>query len=482
MSRDSHRHNLLQCLDVAVKFAVLVVLLCLTEFLTHIAAQILIRHLHLSCGRVFKAVTAFDDFSLYLGYALSELFCDVWNINTTKLEDTCDDAVLYVGRHWLCLLFNDTLAEYISLAELLHLVTLCIGRLLKLFKGEHVCIVHIVAEERNSSILVEMSVGGYKVIVSPVQFRKQRLQSLVVLVVDLVFKHFCKCFLDCVVCLEALNLCVPLYLVGIDFERLCSTDGVDVQLTVLDKHFANLLAGHCINHVCTVCLLVAELLCCERLHELCQHLFLLLILFRIQALACRTECVAFLKGKVHFTCHILGVLNEIAVVVHRELLDNGSFLALYLACLACFILRHTFACNSAHVNGIGRLLAVHTLANDNDVRGYTCAAESLVVHTESTDKVSTALANNPITQFLAAVKRTIRRDEDTQTALTQFAYVLCYTEVVNVVELFRQVFVACCIVHTQAGNKRNIGNSQVHATIGDTCLLKALYLHLCIGI
>ena len=169
----------------------------------------------------------------------------------------------------------------------------------------------------------------------------------------MVFENGRKGFLDCAVCLKALNLCVSLYLVGIDFKRLCCTDSIDVQLSVLDKHLANLLAGHCINYIFTVGRLVAELLCGERLHELCQHLFLLLILFRIQALACRTERVAFLKCKVHFTCHILGVLHEIAVVVHRELFDNGSFLALYLACLACFILRHTLTCNGAHINGIG---------------------------------------------------------------------------------------------------------------------------------
>ena len=127
VGRDCHWHNFLQCLDVAVKFAVLVVLLCLTEFLTHIATQILIRHFHLSCSRVFKAVTALDDFCLYFGFTLSELFCDVWNIYTTKLEDTCYNTVLDIGRHWLRLLFNNTLAEYIGLTELLHLVTLCIG-------------------------------------------------------------------------------------------------------------------------------------------------------------------------------------------------------------------------------------------------------------------------------------------------------------------------------------------------------------------
>ena len=73
-----------------------------------------------------------------------------------------------------------------------------------------------------------MSVGRYKVIISLVEFSKQRLQSLVILVGDLVFENSGKGFLDCAVRLKALNLCVSLYLVGIDFKTLSSTDGIDV--------------------------------------------------------------------------------------------------------------------------------------------------------------------------------------------------------------------------------------------------------------
>ena len=289
----------------------------MTEFLTHIATQILIRHFHLSCDGVFKSVTFLDYFRLYFGFTLSELFCNVWNINATILKDTCYNAILDVGWCRLFLFLNDTSAEHIGFPEMLYLVALCIACFLILFKSEHVCIVHIVAEERNSGVLVEMSVCDHKIIISLVEFGKQRLQPLVSLVLCLIFKNFSKCFLDCAVCLKALNLCVPLNLVSIHFERFSTLKCVCVKFVVFHKQFTQLFALH---RFCKSCGIIGcpftKLLSSERLHELCQHLFLLLILFRIQAFTCRTERVAFLKGKVHFTCHILGVLNEILIVVH----------------------------------------------------------------------------------------------------------------------------------------------------------------------
>ena len=81
------------------------------------------------------------------------------------------------------------------------------------------------------------------------------------------------------------------------------------------------------------------------------------------------------------------MFNEISVVVHRKLLDDRRFLALDLACFPSVVLRHTFSAHIAYINGMDRLLSVHTLANNNDVRGYSGAAESLVVHTESTHEV-----------------------------------------------------------------------------------------------
>ena len=171
------------------------------------------------------------------------------------------------------------------------------------------------------------------------------------------------------------------------------------------------------------------------------------------------------------------MFNEIAVVVHRKLLDDRCFLAFDLACFPSIIFCHTLSAHIAYINDMGGFLPVHTLADNNDVGGYPGATESLVVHTESTHEVRTALVHNPVTEFLAVVKRTVGRNEDAQTALAQFAHILCNTEIVYVVEFLRQVFVACGVVHTESCNKRDIGNSQIYAAIRYACLLKALYVH-----
>ena len=126
---------------------------------------------------------------------------------------------------------------------------------------------------------------------------------------------------------------------------------------------------------------------------------------------------------------------------------------------------------------MGGFLPVHTLADNNDVGGYPGATESLVVHTEGTHEVRTALVHNPVTEFLAVVKRTVGRNEDTQTALAQFTHILCYTEIMYVVEFLRQVFVTGGVIHTESGNERNIGNSQIHTAVRYAGLFKALYFH-----
>ena len=116
---------------------------------------------------------------------------------------------------------------------------------------------------------------------------------------------------------------------------------------------------------------------------------------------------------MHFTRHVFGVFNEIAVVVHRKLLDNRRFLSFDLACFPGVIFCHAFSAHIAYINGMGRFLPVHTLADNNNVGGYPGAAESLVVHTESTHEICSSLAHNPITEFLAVVKCAVGRDEDT---------------------------------------------------------------------
>ena len=171
---------------------------------------------------------------------------------------------------------------------------------------------------------------------------------------------------------------------------------------------------------------------------------------------------------------MVGVLDEILVVVHGVLAS--------LACARLLVLCRAFAADGAHVNGLCRLLTVHTLADNDDVRRDGCAAKGLVVHAECSDEVRTALVHHPVAQCLAVVKCTVRGYEDTQTALTQLAHVLGNAEIVDIVELLGKVAVACGIVYAKSCNEWHIGDGQVHAAVGDACLLEALYVHLCIGI
>ena len=52
----------------------------------------------------------------------------------------------------------------------------------------------------------------------------------------------------------------------------------------------------------------------------------------------------------------------------------------------------------------------------------------------------------------------------------------------NVVELLTEVFIACRVIHTQACDKRNIGNSQVNTAVLYLCRLKTLHIDLRIRI
>ena len=124
-----------------------------------------------------------------------------------------------------------------------------------------------------------MSVCADKIIVCLVEFVKQGFQPLIAFILGLIGKDFCKGFLDSGVRLETFHFRMPLYLISIYFEELCACCRVDVQLSVFDKHFANLLAGHCISD--NFCVTLAKFLRTERADKFSQHFFLLLILFRV---------------------------------------------------------------------------------------------------------------------------------------------------------------------------------------------------------
>ena len=242
MGRNVHRNDLLQRLDVSVINAVLVVLLCNTEFLTDIAAQILKRYLYLASSRILKAIAVVDDVFSYILDILSELTCNVRHINSSKFENAGDDSVLDIGRGWLFFFLHYTFAEYICLSELLDFIAVLVSGFLVFLKREHIREIHIISQERYGGILVEVSVGAYKIIISLVQFVKQRFQPLVALIVCLIVQNIGKSILYGFVSLETFQFRVSLDLVGVHFKRIISTDTGNDKFAVFLVQFAYLLA------------------------------------------------------------------------------------------------------------------------------------------------------------------------------------------------------------------------------------------------
>ena len=106
----------------------------------------------------------------------------------------------------------------------------------------------------------------------------------------------------------------------------------------------------------------------------------------------------------------------------------------------------------------------------------------MIVHSEGPDKISASGTDNPLPQLSAVVECSVGGYEDSDTALTQLAHVLGDTEIMYVSEFSGKVFVACRILHIQSRDKRYVGDGQVYAAVRDAGLLKALYIHLRIGI
>ena len=171
----------------------------------------------------------------------------------------------------------------------------------------------------------------------------------------------------------------------------------------------------------------------------------------------RAECVAFLKCQVHFTRHVFGVFNEIAVVVIESCLMTGVFLPLPLRVSPVSYSMRFLRSHRLH-QWHGRLLFVHTLANNNDVGGYPVPLKVLLLHTESTHEICSSLALIQSRSFLllsSVPLDVIKIPKPPSRSLHIFAI----QKSLYVVEFLRQVFVACGVVHTESGNERNIGNS-----------------------
>ena len=364
MGRDIHRHYFPQCLDVPRVFTILVVGLCLFQFLAHIAAQILVRHFHLPCGRVFKTESAFDDFMLYSILAHAELPCNVGYIYAAVLEHAHHNSVLDVFGVRLAFLFHDTAFHHVCLVVGLDHTALAVSLLLVHFQREHVGIVHVIAQPCQLVVLGEVAVGADKGIVCLVEFVNQWLQSCIALVLCLVLHHIGQCAFDGCIGVETLLLGVSLYLLVVHFKRIVAAHTCRNEFAVFQVHLAKFLAVcRCVAHInrlvalCGLC--ATALFLRKRFNEVGQHLALVFAAYRVESLACWSERVALLKGKAHFSCHVVGMLDEILVVVHGELLG--------LACARLLIFGCALTADVAHVNGLCRLLTVHALADYDDV-------------------------------------------------------------------------------------------------------------------
>ena len=228
MCRNVHRDNTLQCFDVCIITSVRVVLLGLAQLLTNIATEIFIRHFHFGCGRVLEAKSTFNNLLAHIAIAHVQLLSDIWNIDTSVKIDAGNDTVFNGCRLRLALGLHDTTAENVSLAVGNNTLSALVTCLTHTFQCGNTWVVHIAAQERNGSVLVQMSVGLDKTVVCLVQLGKTLLQTAIVAVGSLILQHVGKCILDSLVSVETLCLGVSLNLVGIDVDRhgfssLCKT-------------------------------------------------------------------------------------------------------------------------------------------------------------------------------------------------------------------------------------------------------------------
>ena len=152
------------------------------------------------------------------------------------------------------------------------------------------------------------------------------------------------------------------------------------------------------------------------------------------------------------------------------------------SCLAGVIFNCALCADTGNVDAVRRHLAVHSLANYNNVGGGGCASKCLIVQTESTYHVAVALVGYPSTELIGAVECAVRRNENADATLAELAYVLGNAEVVNVSELAREVAVAAVVVDVHIGGERHVCYGEVDAAVLNLRFLKALDVYLRIRI
>ena len=135
------------------------------------------------------------------------------------MVDAGNDAVLHVLWIGSLLLLNDTLAEDVGLVILLNLLAVLVANLTVFLQCKDCREVYVILQERYTCVLMQVSVGLNEVVKGIVQLIKQRLQTIVTLILGLIGEYICKCALYRLVPAETFCLRSTLYLVGIDCKR-----------------------------------------------------------------------------------------------------------------------------------------------------------------------------------------------------------------------------------------------------------------------
>ena len=128
------------------------------------------------------------------------------------------------------------MAEDVGLVILLNLLAVLVANLAVFLQCKDSREVHVILQERYTCVLMQVSVGLHKVVKGIVQLIKQRLQTIVTLVLGLIGEYICKCALDCLVSAETFCLRSTLYLIGIDCKRHGFAVLGNTELVVLVKN------------------------------------------------------------------------------------------------------------------------------------------------------------------------------------------------------------------------------------------------------
>ena len=319
-----------------------------------------------------------------------------------------------------------------------------------------------------------------KGVIGFVQRGELRLQGGIVGTAQLLLQYGIDGGLYGLIVLEALLLCLTFHFLRVEAERYGhTTTGYTQPAVLVNQHTAfldggklvrlrllfglqRLLLGHGSAHLLHV------------LDESLHQLLLALTAHGIETIAARTERIALLIGKGHLSGHHLGMLLEIVVDNHRDLM---------LVAVLILICAHAQRTGLAHVNSVhsGGIGAAVPLPHNNNVTRHRRTAKRLVVQTESADNVGITLVSDPTAKLVALIHSTRRRNEETETAISQLADILGNTEVVNVRKLTAEVLVVL-VDDVQACHKRYVGDGKVNAAITDDGVLESLDMYLGVGI